>query len=326
VSLTSSIKKSLGILPQEYVCVALEDMPDRPSVFMTTRGSSAVIDVTSRHLFLGYKPLLIAIPPDDAGGELQSANQICLSFTHGEFKPGEQWRGFNSHANSIARLQLSQMTDDLKFPGLSIFAGEFGEQSFLPTRQALANKLVDALSRKPASEANVTGNLYEQVRIAYCSPRPISVITVKDDDLQNFFPTDLHGSLGSEFYLSSLRVGGMACEQVEHVRRLVISKVDVTSFRKTYSLGRNHMKTMQPVTCFEPAVVQSASGIPVYPHATSYCELELIRHIDIGIHRIFLYKTQAKGEVRSGKTLAHIHRYYAQWRINHHLSAEYFFR
>jgi hypothetical protein len=149
---------------------------------------------------------------------------------------------------------------------------------------------------------------------------------VKDNDLLNFFPTDLHGAVDGEYYLSSLRLGGMACNQVDRLHRLVISSVDVDAFKKTYELGKNHMRPMQPVTHFEPSFVLSASGIPVYPHATTYIELEWVRQWDVGIHRIFLYRSLSKGEVRSGKTLAHIHRYYAQWRINNRLSAKYFFR
>jgi flavin reductase (DIM6/NTAB) family NADH-FMN oxidoreductase RutF len=320
------LKKTFGILPQEYVCVALEDMPDHPSVFMTTRDSTQIIDVTSRHLMLGYKPLMIAIPLDDTDRERQSVSRICLSFTGGEFKPGGRWRGFNTAANSIARLTLSRMNDGLKVPGLAIFAGEYGEHSFLPLHQAWANRLSDLIRTKPGSDANLEGNPYKQARIAYSVPRTISVVTVKDGDLLNYFPTDLHGAFGSDQYLSSLRIGGLACDQVQRTSRIVISTVDVEAFRQTYALGKNHMRMPQPAGNFEQAAILSPSGIPVYPNATRYLELDRSGHWDSGIHRIFKYRVAGKGHVRDGKTLAHIHRYYAQWRLNHHRSAEYFFR
>lgn len=57
---------------------------------------------------------------------------------------------------------------------------------------------------------------------------------VKDDELLNFFPTDLHGQIGDGSYVSSLRIGGMACNQVEAVQRIVISHIDVNAFRETY--------------------------------------------------------------------------------------------
>jgi len=319
------LKKAFGLLPQEYVCVALEDMQDHPSVFMTAKGSAAWIDVTKSHMVLGYKPLLIGIWTGETDSELADALQVCLSFTGGAFKAGKDWRGFNTAANCIARLELTRLNHELKLPGLAIFSGDFGEHSFLPAHQEWANRLADRVRSKPNSDANLAGNLYEQVRIAYCIPRTISVITVKDNDLLNFFPTDLHGAVGSDHYLSSLRIGGMACGQVENVDRIVISRVDVDSFRQTYALGKNHMKSLQPADNFKVAQLSSQSGIPVYPNATDYLELEREGQMDAGIHRMFSYKVVGRGQVRKSKALAHIHRYYAQWRINHDRSAEYFY-
>jgi hypothetical protein len=324
--LPSILKKALGLLPQEYVCVAAEDIPDHPSVFMTFKGSDAALDVTAQHILLGYKPVIIAIISSDIEIVEGHAQTICLTFTQSKFKADTRWRGFSTSARALARMELSLINVEIDEPGIAFYKGEFGEHSFLPAIQSIANRLSDLNRRKQASEANLDGNLYEQVRIAYSVPRIISVITVKDNDLLNFFPTDLHGGVDSEYYLSSLRIGGMACSQVDRLRRIVIANVDVDAFRKTYELGKNHMSPMQPVTHFEPSFVLSASGIPVYPHATTYIELEWVRQWDVGIHRIFLYRAFSMGEVKSGKTLAHIHRYYAQWRINHRLSAEYFFR
>lgn len=323
--LPTKVKEFFGLLPQEYVCVALEDLQDHPAVYLTTRDSNQFIDVTSKHVFLGYRPLLIAVGLDEEEEELQKAQQVCLSFTSSEFKPVTKWRGFRTSANCIARVELSRMKDDLGLPGVAIFRGEFGEHSFLPVHQALANRLADMIRRKPGSDANLRGNQYDQVRIAYAVPRTISVITVKDGELLNFFPTDLHGA-ADDHYLGSLRIGGMACNQVQSLPRIIISRIDVDAFRETYALGRNHMRPLQPADNFVKTELASDSGIPVYPNAIDYLELERIAHWDAGIHRIFSYKIVGSRLVRKGRTLAHIHRYYAQWRINHHLSAEYFYR
>jgi len=326
VLLPTKVKEFFGLLPQEYVCVAREDLPDHPRLFLTTTEGTKCIEVTSRHLLLGYKPLLIGIRLDEASSGLADVQTICLSFTNGEFKPGRQWRGFWTTVHCLARLQLSRMKDDLGLTGLIVFKGEFGEQSFLPVHQALANRVADRIRRKPGSEANLKGNQYDQVRVAYSIPRAISVITVNDGELLNFFPTDLHGQAADDVYVSSLRIGGMACNQVESLTRIVISHVEVKAFRETYALGKNHMKPLRPAQSFGEVRFSSDSGIPVYPNATDYLELDRIAQWDAGIHRLFAYKIVGRGEVRKGKTLAHIHRYYAQWRLNHHKSAEYFYR
>jgi hypothetical protein len=322
----SGIKEFFGLQPQEYVCVAFEDMSDSPSVIMTSRKSLAFADVTSAHVLLGYKQVVIAVALNNVSTEIQNAREVCFTFTHEEFGSDVRWHGFTSASSGVARLELSRIQDGLSIPGIGFFVAKSGEQNFLPVHQALANRMSEALRRKPASEANVSANQYDQVRIAYCVPRRIAVITVMDGDLLNFFPTDLHGNGGDGYYLSSLRIGGMACSQVEHVKRVVISSVDVKAFKETYGLGKNHMKELKPAGEFKPAFRRSQSGIPVYPSATSYLELEIVKHWDAGIHRIFLYKVVEAAEATPGKTLAHIHAYYAQWRTNHNFSAEYFYR
>jgi flavin reductase (DIM6/NTAB) family NADH-FMN oxidoreductase RutF len=325
IMIPPALARFMGILPREYVCIAREDFPDTPSVHLTTRGSRQVIDVTDRHVMLGYKPLIIAIVFNEDEQAAANEAEICLTFTHGPFRCGAPWRNFPG-GPSLARLELRKIDQPFAKKGLCMFVGVHGEHRFLNIFQNLASRVYSSFRRKPASEANLDGNVYDQVRIAYSIPRVISVITVKDDDLLNFFPTDLHGSLGADHYVSSLRIGGMACSQVETLRRLVIAKVDVASFRKTYALGANHMKSPQPAGHFEASELTSPSGIPIYPSATSYLELDLAQSLDIGIHRLFFYTVSGRGTVRSGKTLAHIHQHYALWRLNHGRSGEYFFR
>lgn len=318
----SRVKELFGLLPQEYVCVAKESVPDHPRVFLTSDAMEASLDVTLQHVLLGYNPLVIAISLDE---RFKNTARICLSFTHGDFILDTQWRGFKTSKRCIARVEMARAQVELTVGGATLFIGVNAWQKFLPLHQMLANKIVDRMSRKPPSEANVSGNQYEQVRVAYSVPRQISVITVKDQDLMNFFPTDLHGRIG-DYYLSSLRRGGMACEQVHQVKRVAMSSVDVVMFKETYQMGKNHMRPLRPGDSFATTTLFTQSGIPVYPAALDYLEMEWVEFLDIGIHRIFLYKITGGGVVRSSTTLAHIHRYYAQWRINNRLSAEYFYR
>jgi flavin reductase (DIM6/NTAB) family NADH-FMN oxidoreductase RutF len=317
----TAIKRLLGILPQEYVCVARESIRDTPHVVLTRKGSADSIDVTHTHVLLGYKPLIIGISYD-AG----VSAEICLTFSDTLQPPNNTWRGFPSVSTAIALLQMRRLDDSFHVPGFQMYEGIFGEHSFLNFYQSAANNLAERIRRKPPSDANISGNLYEQVRIAYSVPRQISVVSVKDHDLLNFFPTDLHGAVSDNLYISSLRMGGMVCSQVETLKNLVLSSVDVEAFRKTYGLGKNHMQPLKPPESFEPTVAHSPLGIPLYPHATTYLELELVQMMDHGIHRLFLYRVKYRGEVKRGKTLAHIHSYYAQWRLNHGKSTEYFFR
>ncbi|MEO6105963.1 MAG: hypothetical protein ABIP52_05735 [Cyclobacteriaceae bacterium] len=47
-------------IPQEYLCLSLEKLENPLSVFLTTR-SKEFWNISSNHLFLGYRPLIMAI-------------------------------------------------------------------------------------------------------------------------------------------------------------------------------------------------------------------------------------------------------------------------
>ncbi|MEX2231750.1 MAG: hypothetical protein WD824_06305, partial [Cyclobacteriaceae bacterium] len=170
------------------------------------------------------------------------------------------------------------------------------------------------------NNVRLPGNLYDQVRIAYAVPRKIALITVCDGNKMNMFPTDLHGPFGKKFYISSLRKGGKANLQVEQTRKLILSFMPVNEYRAVYALGKNHMKDMKDFDEFsilnEPSAILK---LPIPSAALHYKELELIDSFDAGIHRIHFYKNVHNEKITNGLTLAHIHQYYAQWRIDHKL-------
>ena len=174
---------------------------------------------------------------------------------------------------------------------------------------------------------DLPGNLYDQVRIAYCIPRLISLITVYDGNRMNLFPTDLHGTIDNDLYLGSLRIGGEACEQVNRLKRIVISEIDKRHFREAYGLGKRHMQPMNDKSSFHLEEAVSANfGFPLPVEVGTYRELEYLDHFDISIHRIFIYRVVNTAEIKKIEPLAHIHRYYAQWRENRKLETHYLFR
>ncbi|MBK5277343.1 MAG: hypothetical protein JJE09_00620, partial [Bacteroidia bacterium] len=164
----------------------------------------------------------------------------------------------------------------------------------------------------------LSGNLLDQVRIAYCIPRIISIITVSDGTLINMFPTDLHGAVGEKNYVSSLRKGGLANTQVEKYNKIVISDVDTSFCKQAYALGKNHMHEMTDINAFSTYVERSAKlKLPLPKSVLRYKELSRIDSFDHNIHRIHLYEVIHAQTIESGKsTLAHIHQYYAQWRLD----------
>jgi hypothetical protein len=312
---------------QEYLCLALEDVTDTFSVHLTTRLDGRSLDVTATHLFLGYSPLIMAVPFTGADGPAR-ADEICLSFDATAFGIDTRWRSFPASAVSIARLHLRRIGERRMGESQVVFyAGVFGWHRMLGAFHRVMNDWLQRLKKKPPGNVALQGNLYEQVRIAYAVPRIISLVSVGDAAGMNLFPTDLHGPVGETHYVSSLRVGGRACEQVETARRIVMSEVDAAAFQAVYRLGKNHMKPLASLADFDLHATSSATfGIPLPRAVVRYRELEWYDSFDWGIHRLFCYRTLHRETVGDARRLAHVHNCYAQWRANAGLRTEYLLR
>ena len=159
------------------------------------------------------------------------------------------------------------------------------------------NRQLQRLHSRQSTNVSLNDNLYDQVRIAYAIPRQISIVTVSDGSRINMFPTDLHGPIGENVYAGSLRIGGLANNQVETYKRIVISKVDASFYRESYALGKNHMAELQGVEEFSISPERShVFDFPLPRAVVSYQELKHIDSLDYGIHRIHLYEVVHRKE------------------------------
>jgi flavin reductase (DIM6/NTAB) family NADH-FMN oxidoreductase RutF len=314
-------------IEQEYVCLGYEGFRDPLKVFLTLRGVNSTEEVTYRHIFLGYKPLVIAITfPIESVTDL--SEEICLSFSGNDFSINSNWKGFPSSKVSIARLKMKKIeVRKLSNEHVVFYKGLRGDHKFISYPSQFFNSIAQRVKNRTKDNISLEGNLYDQVRIAYSVPRKISLITVCNDDLMNLFPTDLHGFVGEGFYLSSLRIMGRACQQVEQARKIVISEVDSNQFKVAYQLGKNHMKMMVEKNSFEfSGKFSKTFTIPLPVGVLLYRELELLNSFDVGIHRILIYKVVYSEKISELQTLAHIHQYYAQWRNDTGLITQYLLR
>ncbi|HWA34155.1 MAG TPA: hypothetical protein VG737_08505 [Cyclobacteriaceae bacterium] len=294
-------------VPQEYICVDKNGFQSPPSVFLVIDSVTTPIDVTDRHVFIGYKPVIIALILPDLVTRLEKCQHIRL-----EFRQGVQ---------VIATLLLQrEKTMLIGSTPIIYYVAVNGAHSFLSPFHRLINRLRQLLKKAKPGNVALDGNLYDQVRIVYCVPRVIAVITVGTADNMNMFPTDLHGALTDEYYISSLRIGGAATRQIEGNGKIALARVDASAFRLVYALGPNHMREVASHTAFECSGTTPNFQIPLPLNAVSYRELERLSSIDIGIHRLHVYRIISSHRVLStDSTLAHIHGYYAQWRINRNI-------
>ncbi|MEX2234739.1 MAG: hypothetical protein WD824_21430, partial [Cyclobacteriaceae bacterium] len=119
-------------VPQQYICLSLEDFENPLSVFLTAFNKDRIHDVTTTQLFLGYMPLMIGIVFSDNSDTLEEEEHVCLNFIQGESQTRSSWRGFLSFKNCLARLILRRIScRELKGQRIVLYEGEYGEHHFL---------------------------------------------------------------------------------------------------------------------------------------------------------------------------------------------------
>jgi len=332
LSIKRQIRKLLTGLavPQEYCCLELEQMAEPLKVILSTKGNAFIKDVTDSHLFLGYKPLIIGFDRGEHDGKhLLDDDELCLSFVKSAFNSNSIWKGLPTDSSAVAKLMLMKKNEmDVNGRRISLYEGINGVHSFISPLHQSVNNFLEKFRNRSLGNISLTGNLFDQVRIAYAVPRKISIITVSDGSLINMFPTDLHGPIGTSLYAGSLRIGGKANEQVESLTKVVISDIDAAAYKQTYALGKNHMNDLQNKDGFTLHQKRSNTfNFPLPASALRYRELTRISSFDHGIHRIHFYQI-VNDEVlaNSPSTLAHIQQYYAQWRMDRGLKTKLYFR
>lgn len=317
-------------VPQEYVCVGLEDF-DQPLSAYVTGSERSIHFVIDHQILLGYKPLIIGLSYDRSSDQAQwlhNQQKICVSLVMGSFQADLTWTGFTSDKEAVARLILRKIISrNLGESVIFIFEGQYGKHRFLSPFHQATNRLKDQI-RRSRDELWLPGNLYDQVRIGYATPRTVAMVTVRDPmGRVNMFPTDLHGPVGSGYYVGSLRHGGKATLQVEQLKTIAVSEVKAQWCREAYSFGKNHMKDPGDGDDFPLSPNPSrGNDIPLPESVVRYRELRTIDFIDLGIHRIHFYKTLHEVRIHEGPSLAHIHSFYAQWRNDRGLSTDYLYR
>lgn len=325
-------EKILGYsLPQEFACVALEEIRDPLQVTLTLKGDHSPMNVSESHIFLGYKPLVIGIPFHNILFPNLSSSQtenICLSFHATQFKSNTTWNGFPSYDNSVARIILKKkQTIACGSHTLNLYEGLHARHKFINAFNQFVNRQRE--NRRPDRKVNInlSQNLADQVQTAYSIPRVISIATISENLKMNMFPTDLHGQVNDDFYIGSLRHGGKANDQVEKFKNVVLSRVDLSWCKQAYSLGKNHMQDLKDFNSFLIHSKRSARfNFPLPESVISYHELTRDTFVDIGIHRIHTYQILGKEKFVDSNTLSHIHRFYAQWRLNQGKSTKFHWR
>lgn len=310
--------------PQEYLCFAKETFEQPLHVYLVNN-KLIIKDITNRHLFVGYCPLVFAFPGPDLLNESCGPESLQLIFSHRLLLPNENFLTKDAIASLDLKIIKKQAADN---NSIFYYEGINGIHHFVSGFPQFINRVNNELYNKKPGNIFLHNNLYKQVQIAYAIPRIISLITICNADLFNLFPSDLNGQLDEQHYIISLRVGGKACEQVEITGKLLISQVHCDFYKTVFALGKNHMQPLRSKDNFPFSQSLSvAFQWPLPQHTLSYMELTLLESFNHGIHKIMLFKIVSQQQIRPEKaTLAHIHNSYATWRYKNGLPGNYLLR
>jgi hypothetical protein len=316
------LNKSNGLhYRQEYLCLAKEAFQNPLHVYLVETGK-VVLDITNLHSFVGYCPLVFALP--SSLFPVSGPKTLQLIFSHAPLQQNDFFR----EKDAIATLVLRKIDHSMDESIVHLYEGVNGKHRFLSSLHQSIIQLNNRLYGKKPGNVFLNGNLYEQVQIGYAVPRKICLITVGMDNLYNHFPTDLHGPISKEFYVISLRHQGNACKQVESSGRIALSDMDVNSYQKVYGLGKNHMQPLKERSEFDFSSRSSRIfNLPLPKGAIACKELGVINSFIMGIHRIILFRIVHAENINSERpTLAHIHNCYATWRNKQGIEGNYLMR
>ncbi len=309
--------------PQEYLCLGKESFQYPLHAYIVSN-NLIIKDVTDHHLFTGYSPLVFTFPFCKETN-FSNSESIEILFCHHELQPN----AIVDLKDALATIYFRKIHEQYLEKGLIFYyEGQNATHHFVSAFHQQIIHLQNRLYNNRAGNIYLAGNLLKQVQIAYSIPRIISLVTIKQNDRFNLFPTDLHGKIDDDYYIISLRQGGKAAQQVELTKNILVTGIDSSFYKTVYSLGKNHMQDLRTRDQFPfTDDFSEMLRLPLPLSGIYYRELELEQSFDHGIHRFFLFKIISKRQiVEDPATLAHVHNVYATWRHNKGLSGNYLIR
>ena len=159
---------------------------------------------------------------------------------------------------------------------------------------------------------NSTSTYYERKCIAafYAYPRKVVVVSYRDEEYFNIFPMDIQVNIsGSGLYLLGLRHTNFSLEKILLSKKLVIADSSLAGIKTIYALGRHLSKAPPGPGDLEFSTTESKLfKFPVPDFSSSYWEVEIIKHINLGYHMLLVGKICNTVQLREDdRSLYHIH-------------------
>lgn len=291
ISFFAPLKKMIygDLKVSAFVVTRLFDHEIKESVFLTNGTSS--IDITKRHSMICLDPFCVAVwllP--------EQFNSIDPATVDILFKKGK---------NLKAKLSLS-LIEKIEEDNATLLLYRANQAScyqlnafsrFVTLFRFLKNKTTTYRQRK-------------FIAALYSYPRKIIVVSYKEDNYCNIFPMDIQGYIpDSNLYILGLRTTNLTLGKILSTKKLVISDTNRADIKTIYSLGKHGSSAPPPIESFPFAVSNSEQfNFPVPDFSSSYKEMEIIEHRELGYHMLLLGRIiNAKDTLPEPSLLYHVH-------------------
>lgn len=271
-------------------------------------GAGDPIDVTHIHLMACGAPLTICIGFAQGQAEdLKSKAPLTLRF--------------QEHAGSQRLLGeiVLQFAFSLLAGGreLCLFYVAGSRNLSLPRFRFWIYSLFQEYGRRRFREADapITAADSKAMTVFYLCPRATALVTVGDENGGNLFPMNLMGWVGGDTFAFGLNSSRSAAPLVEQARRVVLSSFPQEQLHLLPLLGKNHRKSsidwnQLPFPIIRPRTIHA----PVPAFAQVVREMQVVEHLRLGSHTLFVAKMVAEEELADGPRHYTAHGMYGAWK------------
>ncbi|MBO0910451.1 MAG: hypothetical protein J2P13_01555 [Acidobacteria bacterium] len=307
-----------GSADLRQVCaLGLSEPQSEVSVWLL--GLGAPRDVTHSHIMASARPLVFGIGlVDGIDPAVIERSQVSLEFREQGGKKqllgriGLRWK--EAVPLSHQQLLLFETTEcgNYCLPKPWLWA-RYAHHAYYSWR---ANR------RLCSSTTPVSVRELHSVYVFYICPRPVALVSVRDENLVNIFPMDLIGPILSQHFSLGLHSTGAAVPLLERSRRIAVSSVPAEQATLAYELGPNHRKSTIDLAQAPFAVSRSAAfGLPVPQFSLRVREMLIEKVRDLGSHKLFLARIVEDQRWVEGPQLFHVHGIYHSRRLRHPVEA-----
>ncbi|WP_213803104.1 hypothetical protein [Granulicella sp. dw_53] len=156
--------------------------------------------------------------------------------------------------------------------------------------------------------------------VLFICPRPISLVSVQDDERANIFPLNIMSDLHDGYFAFALTAWKIPAMFLEHVRFFALSDTPIERGSTAFNLAINHnnfsIKWEELPFETKPS---NTLGTPVPVFSPRIREMEIESVYRVGSHSIFIARTISDERLAEGPELSVVHGFYQAWRIRHGL-------